>query len=421
MDLPLSIMGVIGLRVVFREWIERTERAKKANNKPKARSILLGTGRPGVLVAKEIAAGRDTGILALGFVNENPDHVGSLIHGLPVLGTIDQLGDIVKRHRVEQALITMENTSGKVIRAMVRLCEDCGIPAKIIPEIWEMVEGKVNLSAIRDVAIEDLLRREPVSLDDAAISEVVRNRKVLITGAGGSIGSELCRVVCRFEPTTLILVEQAENNLFFIHRELSEKFPQIEVVPCVADICDVPRIREVFSQYQPAIVFHAAAHKHVPMMEWNPGEAVKNNVLGTKTMADLSHEFGVSEFVMISTDKAVNPSSVMGVSKRVAEIYIQALSQRSKTRFVTVRFGNVLGSAGSVIPIFKQQIAAGGPVTVTHPAMKRLFHDDSRGLPTCLAGRLHGQGRGNLHPRHGRTGEDCRFGTRLDMSFGPPT
>ncbi len=392
MDLPLSILGIVGLRVVFREWVERTERAKISDDRPKIRSILLGTGRPGVLVAKEIAAGRDTGIQALGFVDENPDHIGSLIHGLPILGSIGQLAEIVKKHAVEQALITMENTSGQAIRTMVRLCEDCGITAKIIPEIWEMVEGKFNLAAIRDVAIEDLLKREPVSLDCEAISEVVRNRVVLISGAGGSIGSELCRVVCRFEPATLILVEQAENNLFFIHRELRENFPQIDVVPCVADICDAARIRSVFADYQPAIVFHAAAHKHVPMMEWNPGEAVKNNVLGTKAMADLAHEFAVSEFVMISTDKAVNPSSVMGVSKRVAEIYIQALSQRSQTRFVAVRFGNVLGSAGSVIPIFKQQIAAGGPVTVTHPAMKRYFMTIPEACQLVLQAASMGQG-----------------------------
>lgn len=372
-DLPLSIIGIIGLRVVFRDWTERAERVKGTTNRRKARSLLLGAGRAGALVAKEIAAGRGVGITAVGFLDENHHHVGHLIHGLPVLGTVSQLQEIVVKHRVEQALITMENTSGAIIRAMVRMCEDCGIPAKIIPEISELVEGTVNLSSIRDVAIEDLLRREPVTLDSAAISEVVRNRRVLITGAGGSIGSELCRVVCRFDPAALVLVEQAENNLFFIHRELVEKFPHIELVPCVADICDTPRIQDVFAFYLPEIVFHAAAHKHVPMMEWNPGEAIKNNVLGTKSLADLADEFGVGEFVMISTDKAVNPTSVMGVSKRIAEIYIQALSQRSKTRFVTVRFGNVLGSAGSVIPIFKEQIAKGGPVTVTDPDMKRYF------------------------------------------------
>jgi FlaA1/EpsC-like NDP-sugar epimerase len=195
----------------------------------------------------------------------------------------------------------------------------------------------------------------------------------MVTGAGGSIGSEICRQLCRFKPSLLLLVEQAENNLFHIHRELLASFPDVKTAPCIADVTDVDRMEELFAAHRPQVVFHAAAHKHVPMMEWNPGEAVKNNVFGTKTVVDLAHRFEAARFVMISTDKAVNPTSVMGVSKRTSEIYVQSLSQRSRTKFVTVRFGNVLGSAGSVIPIFREQIAAGGPVTVTHPEMQRYF------------------------------------------------
>ncbi len=231
----------------------------------------------------------------------------------------------------------------------------------------------MNLSRIREVAIEDLLGREPVQLDEDVVSESMRSRVVMVTGAGGSIGSELCRQICRFGPKHLVLVERFENALFEIHRELIAAFPHVLIEPRIADVCDATRMGMVFTEVRPEVVFHAAAHKHVPMMEWNPGEAIKNNVGGTRCVADLADQHGVQRFVLISTDKAVNPTSVMGASKRVAEIYLQALSQRSSTRFVTVRFGNVLGSAGSVVPIFREQIAKGGPLTVTHPEMRRYF------------------------------------------------
>jgi FlaA1/EpsC-like NDP-sugar epimerase len=244
---------------------------------------------------------------------------------------------------------------------------------KIIPGVSELVEGKVNLSFIRDVAIEDLLRREPVELDSQAIAGTIEGRVVMVTGAGGSIGSELCRQLCHFAPARLLLVERAENALFEIHRELAKSFPGQLTEACLADLCDEARMARLLLEHRPEVVFHAAAHKHVPMMEQNPGEAVKNNVHGTRLLCDLSDAHGVSCLVMISTDKAVHPSSVMGASKRAAEIYVQALSQHSKTRFGIVRFGNVLGSAGSVVPIFKKQIAAGGPITVTHPDMQRYF------------------------------------------------
>ena len=243
-----------------------------------------------------------------------------------------------------------------------------------------------------DMRIEDLLGRDPVRLETDAISAAMRGHVVMVSGAGGSIGSEICRQVCRFEPAALLLVERAENNLFHIHRELAPLHPDVVLVPCVADVGDEARMTEIFQAHRPTIVFHAAAHKHVPMMEWNPGEAVKNNVVGTKTLADLSDRHGVQRFVMISTDKAVNPTSVMGASKRVAEIFVQALSQRSPTKFVTVRFGNVLGSAGSVIPIFQEQIAAGGPITVTHPDMMRYFMTIPEASQLVLQAGAMGQG-----------------------------
>lgn len=231
----------------------------------------------------------------------------------------------------------------------------------------------MNTSRLRDVALEDIMQRPAVALDSGAIADIVQGRTVLITGAGGSIGSDLCRIVCDFAPRRLVLVERAESNLFTAHRRLTEGFPGLRLVPCLADICDARRMKQLLSRFRPAVLFHAAAHKHVPMMESDPGEAVRNNVGGTKRLADLAHYQGVGVFVMISTDKAVKPCSVMGASKRVAELYIQALSQRSQTRFVAVRFGNVLGSVGSVVPIFQEQIARGGPVTVTHPQMERYF------------------------------------------------
>jgi FlaA1/EpsC-like NDP-sugar epimerase len=298
---------------------------------------------------------------------------GAVIHGIKVLGTTKDLLRLAQRYQTKQALITISNAPGSAIRRITESCKDAGLTVKIVPGTYEIMGGRVNLSRIREVAIEDLLRREQVKLNAEAVAEVVRGQPVMVTGAGGSIGSELCRQVAAYRPSRLVLVERAENNLFEIHSELRNRFSELDLIPCVADITDVPRITQVFRDHRPMIVFHAAAHKHVPMMEWNPAEAVKNNILGTQVVADLADRLAVERFVMISTDKAVNPTSVMGAAKRAAELYVQALSDTSATHFATVRFGNVLGSAGSVIPIFRQQIQDGGPITVTHPDMTRYF------------------------------------------------
>jgi FlaA1/EpsC-like NDP-sugar epimerase len=392
-DLLLALIGVTGVRVSVRalfEWLDRRQCGRcKAVKIP---TILIGAGRTGAEVVKEIAAHPETGIHPIGFLDDDPTNRGRVIHGIRVLGPITDLGELVRNYGVQQALITTGKSSGDYVRRVLELCKDTGIPTKIIPPIRSILEGKLSLSAIRDVDIEDLLRRDPVQLDIGAIADFVKARTILITGAGGSIGSELCRTVCRFGAATLILVEQAENNLFQIHSELTQHFSAIKVIPCLADICDAARMRQIFSLYRPTIVLHAAAHKHVPMMEWNSGEAIKNNVLGTRTIAELADQCGVSEFVMISTDKAVNPTSVMGASKRVAEIYIQALSQRSQTRFVAVRFGNVLGSNGSVVPTFKEQIARGGPITITHPDMKRYFMTIPEACELVLQAATMGEG-----------------------------
>jgi FlaA1/EpsC-like NDP-sugar epimerase len=373
MHFVLSFLGLVGVRAAWRMRGEVQDRKKRETEGTRHRVLLIGAGEAGVLVAGEIAKRPDLGLHPVGFIDDDSLKIGTSIGGLRVLGTTSQVAEIAERKRVSRVLITIANASGQTIRRISDRCREAGLDTKIIPGVYEIVGERVNLSRIREVAIEDLLGREPVQLDEDIVGASIRSRVVLVTGAGGSIGSELCRVICRFGPQRLVLVERFENALFEIHRELSASFPHVLIEPRVADVCDSGRMTQLFETARPELVFHAAAHKHVPMMEWNPGEAVKNNIGGTRLVADLADRFNVERFVLISTDKAVNPSSVMGATKRVAEIYLQGLSQHSSTRFVTVRFGNVLGSAGSVIPIFREQIARGGPVTVTHPEMTRYF------------------------------------------------
>jgi FlaA1/EpsC-like NDP-sugar epimerase len=375
-DAVLVALGVSGVRIVRRLQTEHYESRRRGTGAgPRLPTLLIGAGQAGVMVAREIGNRPDLGITPIGFIDDDRHKIGQVVHGLKVLGSTSELKSIAAKHGAAQVLITIANAPGPAIRAIKQACDDAQLPAKIIPGIYEIVGGQVNLSRIRNVSIEDVLGRDAVTLEMDAIARDLKSRTVMVTGAGGSIGSELCRQILRFEPARLLLVEQAENALFNIHRELAANDPRLDAVlkPCIADICDAGRMEALFREHRPSIVFHAAAHKHVPMMEWNPTEAVRNNVFGTRTAADLSERFGVERFVMISTDKAVNPTSVMGASKRCAELYVQSLSARSKTRFAAVRFGNVLGSAGSVIPIFQEQIEKGGPVTVTHPDMKRYF------------------------------------------------
>ncbi|KPK15293.1 MAG: hypothetical protein AMJ62_09605 [Myxococcales bacterium SG8_38] len=373
-DFVLAFLGLAGVRAIRRLLGEQlASRSHRRAEKPRSPTLLVGAGQGGVLIAQEIARRPDLGIVPVGFVDDDPVKQGALIHGIKVLGTTKDLAHLAQRFGAKQALITISNAPGTAIRRITERCNEAGLTAKIVPGAYEIVRGRVNLSRIRQVAIEDLLRREPVKLDAEAVADVFRGQPVMVTGAGGSIGSELCRQVAAYRPSSLVLVERSENSLFEIHLELASRFPDLDVVPCVADITDVGRMTQIFRDHRPLVVFHAAAHKHVPMMEWNPIEAVKNNILGTQVVADLADSLAVERFVMISTDKAVNPTSVMGATKRAAELYIQGLSGQSATHFATVRFGNVLGSAGSVIPIFRRQIEEGGPITVTHPDMTRYF------------------------------------------------
>jgi FlaA1/EpsC-like NDP-sugar epimerase len=388
-----TFLGIIGVRVARRMLAERDESSSRVRDEAEPiRTMLIGAGRAGVLVAKEMASRPDLGLVPVGFLDDDPVKVGTVMNGIPVLGATTDLARLCANHGAQQALITIATAPGGSIRRITKLCEEAALPVKIIPGLFEIVGGTINLSRIREVAIEDLLGRAPVQLDEDAILRVVKGRTVLVTGAGGSIGSELCRQIGRFAPASLMLVEHSENSLFFIERELRALFPTLDVSAHLADVREKARVDAILRKRKPDVIFHAAAHKHVPMMEANPTEAIKNNVLGTKVVAELADAHGVSEFVMISTDKAVNPTSVMGASKRAAEIVVQALSQRSTTRFVAVRFGNVLGSAGSVVPIFKEQIARGGPVTITDPEMKRYFMTIPEACQLVLQAGAMGQG-----------------------------
>ncbi len=375
-DSVLAFGGVLGLRVLRRALYEKYESRQRDVMATGARKpvLLVGAGRAGVLAVKEILSRRETDLNVLGFVDDDSTKKGSAISRVKVLGTTRDLPRLVRELEIDHVVITIAQASRKEILRIVKICEEIPIKVRIIPGLYEVLEGRVEISRIRDVQIEDLLGREPVQLDIDSIRRELTAKTVMVTGAGGSIGSELARQASRFSPAKLLLVERAEFALFNIHRELlglNSKFP---ILPLVADVGDERRMRALFSTYEPDVVLHAAAHKHVPMMESNPTEAVKNNILATNRLAQLSAEFGVRSFVLISTDKAVNPTSVMGATKRVAELLLQVLDERhAHTRFVAVRFGNVIGSNGSVIPIFQEQIRKGGPVTVTHPDMKRYF------------------------------------------------
>lgn len=374
-EFVLSSVGIVATRALWRLTTEEIRRKNhaKGDSATNGRALLIGAGAAGVMLVREFNSSPDTGLKLAGFVDDDPDKCGKIVHGLPVLGTTAQLPSLSRKHNADIAIITIGNAPASAVRRIVDLAESTSMRVQTIPKLDDIISGRVAISKLRDVDIDDLLGRAPVNLDNESIEAFVTDKTILVTGGGGSIGSEICRQVSRFRPKCLYVLDQAENAVFHIHRELLEHFPEIEVIPLIANVTERETMREVFVQTRPDVVFHAAAHKHVPLMEANPGEAIRNNVGGSRVVADLAHEFLAEAFVMISTDKAVNPTSVMGASKRVAELYVQSMAARSDTRFVTVRFGNVLGSAGSVVPIFKEEIARGGPVRVTHPDMKRYF------------------------------------------------
>ncbi len=374
LDFIATVFLLCTARLGFRLYHEEF-RLRPKSSEGVSRVILVGAGNAAEAVIREISRMTVERYRVIGVVDDDPAKQGVTIYDVPVLGKVKDLPDICEKNKIDEVLIAMPSASQKQMRHIIGLCNGTQLKYRHLPGITELIDGRFTVSQIRPVDINDLLGREAVELDLDALARFIQGRVLLITGAGGSIGSEMCRQVCKYNPKRLILVEQAETPLFDIENELRRGHPDLPIVPCVCDIYDRSRVMALWSQHRPDVVIHAAAHKHVPLMEHNPCEAIKNNVLGTRNVADACCEYEASEFVLISTDKAVNPSSVMGVSKRVAEIYTQALngSPDCKTQFKAVRFGNVLGSNGSVVPTFRKQIDSGGPVTVTHPEMTRYF------------------------------------------------
>jgi FlaA1/EpsC-like NDP-sugar epimerase len=356
------------------------------------RTLVVGAGATGEMIVKELLNHPQLGLCPVGIVDDDRSKQGHRLCGVPVLGSLEKIGDLLVRHEVEELVIAMPRASGKVVREVVQAALDCGIKARTVPSFQDIISGKVPVAALRQVEIQDLLRREPIQTDLEQVRSLATGEAVLVTGAGGSIGGELCRQLARLDPARVLLLGHGENSIFDVLHELTSRFPRVEFIPVIADVRDRDRMRHVFFEHRPYAVFHAAAHKHVPLMEANIAEAVTNNVLGTRNVAELSAEVGVEHLVLISTDKAVRPTSIMGATKRVAEQIVQEVAERGNRNFVAVRFGNVLGSRGSVVPTFLRQIQHGGPVTITHPEMRRYFMTIPEAVQLVLQAGALGQG-----------------------------
>jgi len=373
LDGVFCFLATGGIRFVTRAFREYYLPMRTKLEHKKSRILIVGAGDAGQLIARESRSNKHLDIDIVGFIDDDPVKRKGTFYGLAVLGAKDQIENVVQERQVDEIIIAIPSATGKQISAVVEQCRKADVSFRILPSVGDLIDGRVSIQQAREVDLNDLLGREPIHLDEAKISRYLQGKRVLITGAGGSIGSELCRQVARFNPQKLVLFENAETPLFLIEQELISDFPDLPIVPIIGDVRNRARVNVIFDEQMPQVVFHAAAYKHVPMMEINPAEAINNNVQGTRILADAASYCNVEKFVMVSTDKAVNPANVMGASKRVAELYVQSLNDRSNTNYVTTRFGNVLGSNGSVIPIFKHQIEAGGPVTVTHPDVTRFF------------------------------------------------
>ncbi|QMT19058.1 polysaccharide biosynthesis protein [Planococcus maritimus] len=369
----LHVLLIGGSRLSWRMMRNRTFKFKP--DQTLKRTMIIGAGKAGTLVARQLLNNPENGFLPVLFVDDDKNKHGLDIYDVRVVhGETRDIDSIVKDNAIERIIVAIPSLSKQESAELIKHCMDTGIKTQTIPLIEDVMTGKVSVTDIQDVKIEDLLGREEVKLDMNKIADQLTGKTILVTGAGGSIGSEICRQIARFGPKQLLLLGHGENSIYLIDMELRKAIgSETKIIPLIADIQDRERIIAIMDEYKPDVVYHAAAHKHVPLMEGNPMEAVKNNIYGTKNVAEASHMAGVKNFVMVSTDKAVNPPNVMGASKRFAEMIVQNLAKRSETTFVAVRFGNVLGSRGSVIPLFKKQIAVGGPVTVTHPDMTRYF------------------------------------------------
>lgn len=380
----LVLGGLLGVRLLWRFWVEGDFSGMLKNDGRAKRVLLVGAGEAGNLVARELRRAGARHFQVTGFLDDDPAKQHTRIQGYPVLGVIETLPGQVRRHAVEEVIISMARVPRDVIRRVVRLCEQAHVPARMVPGYYELIDGSLTASKIRKVDVADLLGREEVSADGRLVVELLGQKRVLVTGAGGSIGAEVVRQVLRAGPEQVVLVERSENALYEIEREIRALGAESPVAACLADAGDRERMAEVFARYKPQVVIHAAAYKHVPMMEQNPVEAVRNNVLVSRLLGELAVAQGVERFVLISTDKAVRPVSVMGITKRLAEVVLQDLNRLGKTHFSAVRFGNVLDSSGSVVPLFREQIRKGMAVTVTHPEMKRYFMTISEAVALVL-------------------------------------
>lgn len=370
----LILSGVLRFALRIYAYIVSTPAYLSRVDKQRVSNVLIwGAGDAGAMLVREIYNHRGKRRV-VGFIDDDPKKKNNISLGVKILGTRRDLKKIIDVYDVQEVFITMPSVKGKPMREIVALCKETGLQIKTLPGVYELIDGMVSVSQLRSVEVEDLLGRDPIELNEEKVKAFLQGKILLITGAGGSIGSEICRQVAKMAPQKLLLLGKGENSIYEINRELAGKYPQLKLVPIIADVRDRDRIQEIMRIFRPQVVFHAAAHKHVPLMEYQPMEAVRNNILGTKIIAEESSIACVEKFVMISTDKAVNPTNVMGCTKRAAEMFVQSMNAVSpKTKYVAVRFGNVLGSRGSVIPLFKKQISVGGPVTVTDPEMRRYF------------------------------------------------
>ena len=373
-NVMVIIVGMVSLRISYRTMrriVMKTELRQNASDSQ--RVLIVGAGEAGNMIVRELFKRPELKKMPVGVMDDDKNKQGKCVYDVPVLGTIDDVEQIVKNHCIDEIIICIANINPKRKREIINICKQTDAKIKTIPGIYEIIDEKVNITKFRDVQIEDLLGREPIKMNLDDMNGIIKNKIIMVTGGGGSIGSELCRQIVKYEPKQLVLIDIYENNAYDIQQEIKRHFPEIDLKVLIASVRDEHKMEKIFEQYKPEIVFHAAAHKHVPLMEDSPCEAIKNNVFGTQNVVNLSDKYNVKKFVLISTDKAVNPTNIMGATKRCCEMIVQTKNKTSKTEFVAVRFGNVLGSNGSVVPLFKKQIEEGAPVTVTHEEVTRFF------------------------------------------------
>jgi FlaA1/EpsC-like NDP-sugar epimerase len=389
----LTLLVVGGPRFAVRLARQRRERPQRLGRLAREKKVLvMGAGSAGAMIVEEMRSNPQLGLVPVGFLDDDGSKHGLWIHGVPVLGGRERIPELVRQYEIAEVIIAIPTAPGSAIREILAVCSQAGVAARTVPGLCDILSGQASVSQIRAVDIEDLLRREPIQTDTSSVEGMLRNCRVLVTGAGGSIGSELCRQIANCGPEALILVGHGENSIFAVANELVRFWPDLPIERVIADVRDLDRLHYVFQKHRPETVFHAAAHKHVPLMEANVAEAVTNNVQGTANLLRLAEAYGVGRFVFVSTDKAVNPSSVMGATKRVAELLVQAAARRSEWPYVAVRFGNVLDSRGSVVPLFREQIGRGGPVTITHPDVHRYFMTIPEAVQLVLQASALGQG-----------------------------